>query len=1266
MVDSCAAVHACPPSYGTASHGEALPELLEAANGATVSSYGHRECTYQLPAGGGERTVKFVGCDVKHEMLSLAQLVSDWNVDIHFTQARGGYIEFPDGSVVPLVKKNNVYWLDVTEQGLPMAGFGRSSGSRDAMTDATHDATHPEVVVTDEVETGEERGRVPRAKKVPLDPTVDELRRHCTTHLPRRPWCVHCVRGAGVDDSHWRRSTDPNRLPEWQLDYAFLTQAGVEVTSTHTTEHITILNAINVETGYQMALVCDKSTSEYIVGAVCQVIGEVGHTKIIMRSDAEHAIQSLCKAVKAARSPLETILEAAPVGSHQSVGSIERANRTLGEQVRVVRSQLEVHLCATVPLQHVLVVWLVRHCAWLICRYLIKTDGRTAFERAKMKKYSGEIVEFGEQVLFHHNKGFKWDYRFHPGIWLGKTTKADEHLVWDGAEVRRTRTLQRQAEGSRWKPDAMLGVRALPWKLRPDPVTGMPPPGAKRMYITKWWTNKYGATPGCAACSGAGPSHSEECRQRFESIVAENQRKGREDAANRAAVRAMGENIMATEGAREHPEAADEARMHVDGGTQPLEEIGTALAVPTPPVEIGTALAVPSVPMQTGAETRPLEEASAASTEPESKRARVINGLMVCCSTPVICSIQEGLADESDQGEEFSYTDTGAIRAPRPSRVVCDEKTGQTLPSDQVQVARQKEMDNLRRHDVLDVLTVDEARLRERQGGVRAKRITARFVDTMKETADGAIVRSRLVAQEFNWMGNREDISQSTPGRKAFKFVVSFAATRFLGVDSERGHRKHLFVWDISVAFMHARRPADEIIFVQPPKGYAPKGSLWHLRGAMNGTRAASQAWGTHVTRVMVDLGGKELQIFPMMFWFEQQRILLAVHGDDFLGAGNWESLLWLDGAISSRFDCKCIAKIGQEGVHEGRILKRTVRWRPEGFSWEADAEHAKAVSNKMGLKGNTKGSSVPGSKASGTGMANADDLLEVERVAVYRSVAGTLLYLSLDRPDLQFSMSRIMSGMQAPTESDWCRLKLAARYVHSRPRMELLFNYQDMGPTMNIDVFVDSDYAGSEARKSTDCVHEFHGCHLVESSTCQQQLIALSTGEAEYYALVRGSACGLQDKHFLEGLGCEATLRVHSDSSAARGFANKTGLGKRMKHIQVRFLWLQQLVRDRALKLCPVDTLLNSADLGTKHHPASRLEVLLSLLPLVFSELPGASAEVHEQDGTCHTRDGVDLTRASMSLCVGCCVVCDVCCMHWHDDMLRSANTRGSCRGGA
>ena len=103
-----------------------------------------------------------------------------------------------------------------------------------------------------------------------------------------------------------------------------------------------------------------------------------------------------------------------------------------------------------------------------------------------------------------------------------------------------------------------------------------------------------------------------------------------------------------------------------------------------------------------------------------------------------------------------------------------------------------------------------------------------------------------------------------------------------------------------------------------------------------------------------------------------------------------------------------------------------------------------------------------------------------------------------------------------------------------------------------------------------------------MKTQSDMQSTLSLSSGESEWYALVKGSAAGLGLQSLLRDWGIELPLEVLSDSSAARGFAQRQGLG-RMRHIQTRYMWIQERVKEGHLKVLPVRGTNNAADILTK-----------------------------------------------------------------------------------
>ena len=89
------------------------------------------------------------------------------------------------------------------------------------------------------------------------------------------------------------------------------------------------------------------------------------------------------------------------------------------------------------------------------------------------------------------------------------------------------------------------------------------------------------------------------------------------------------------------------------------------------------------------------------------------------------------------------------------------------------------------------------------------------------------------------------------------------------------------------------------------------------------------------------------------------------------------------------------------------------------------------------------------------------------------------------------------------------------------------------------------------------------HGDHCRLSWSRTQQLVALSSAEAELNAAIKAAQVGLSLKHLAVELGDDVWLRLCGYSSACDGILKRTGSGK-VKHLSVRQLWLQQKVEEK------------------------------------------------------------------------------------------------------
>ena len=143
-------------------------------------------------------------------------------------------------------------------------------------------------------------------------------------------------------------------------------------------------------------------------------------------------------------------------------------------------------------------------------------------------------------------------------------------------------------------------------------------------------------------------------------------------------------------------------------------------------------------------------------------------------------------------------------------------------------------------------------------------------------------------------------------------------------------------------------------------------------------------------------------------------------------------------------------------------------------------------------------------------------------------------------------------------------------------------------------------------------------GAHTMKHWSSTQTSTALSSGEAEFAGVIRGSGQGLGYQALLEDLGINAPLRVWTDSSAAIGICSRQGLGK-MRHLDTHTLWIQQAARSRRIDLRKVKGEENPADLLTKHSlTKAKLEYLVTLFGCGYCEgRPSSAPQLRRGEST-------------------------------------------------
>ena len=208
-------------------------------------------------------------------------------------------------------------------------------------------------------------------------------------HLPYRDWCEHCVKSKGRQSHAVKKKND--RQPVIQIDFSFMA-------TENDLPKRTILNATDVQTGYSMAVVLPSkgSVEKYAVAELRKFVFAIGRTFGIVQYDKEAPLKTmardLCKVVGGMS------MRSAPTGHSQSQGSVGNAQRTLYGQLRTLLSQVEVSTGVKVSSESPLFTWSVKHAQWLINRYMIGADGKTAYSRRWNREYNGSLCMFGELI----------------------------------------------------------------------------------------------------------------------------------------------------------------------------------------------------------------------------------------------------------------------------------------------------------------------------------------------------------------------------------------------------------------------------------------------------------------------------------------------------------------------------------------------------------------------------------------------------------------------------------------------------------------------------------------------------------------------------------------------------------------------------------------------------------------------------------------------------------------------------------------------------
>jgi hypothetical protein len=220
------------------------------------------------------------------------------------------------------------------------------------------------------------------------------------------------------------------------------------------------------------------------------------------------------------------------------------------------------------------------------------------------------------------------------------------------------------------------------------------------------------------------------------------------------------------------------------------------------------------------------------------------------------------------------------------------------------------------------------------------------------------------------------------------------------------------------------------------------------------------------------------------------------------------------------------------------------------------------------------------------------DSMTEEVDAMQYQLLVGSLRYLTYTRSDLTFSVGYVSRFMQRSTTEHQQAVKRIIRYVTGTLDHDL---YYPMCPgEAHLVRYSDSDHAGDiDTSKSTSGILFFFGKCLVSWQSVKQQVVTLSSCEAEYIAASTASTQALWFVRLLSDLLGRDTgaVELQLDSKSALALAKNPIFYERSKHIRVKHHFIRGCLKEWSIKTGYINTKDQLANLLTK--PLRRIRFL-------------------------------------------------------------------------
>ncbi|GJS16529.1 putative ribonuclease H-like domain-containing protein [Tanacetum coccineum] len=296
---------------------------------------------------------------------------------------------------------------------------------------------------------------------------------------------------------------------------------------------------------------------------------------------------------------------------------------------------------------------------------------------------------------------------------------------------------------------------------------------------------------------------------------------------------------------------------------------------------------------------------------------------------------------------------------------------------------------------------------------------------------------------------------------------------------------------DVKSAFLYGT--IDEEVYVSQPLGFVdpkfPK-KVYKVVKALYGLHQAPRAWYATLSTFLLKNEYRRRTINKTRFIKKDKNdiILVQVYVDDIIFGSTKRS--WCDefeALMKSRFQMSSMGELTF-------FLGLQVKQKEDGIFISQD-KYVAEILKKFGFM------SV---KTACTPIETHKPLVKDEEAAdvdvhLYRSMIGSLMYLTASRPDIMFAVCACSRFQVTPKTLHLHVVKRIFRYLKGKPKLGLWYPRES---SFDLVAYSDSDYGGANLdRKSTTGGCQFLGHRLISWQCKKQTIVATSTTEAEYVA---------------------------------------------------------------------------------------------------------------------------------------------------------------------